>query len=255
MGNKKRHEANVSLRLGAVGLGRKRQNPDRPELWTQIFKARKNGFEYLGQLTVRSAPPALDVEVFNPNYFSDFCIPKVQVVGSLKTKLLGIIARNGDLPSTFQAAVRALLNKNIPGAEPAPSSHEKVSGGLINLDEIYRRLNDEYFGGGVQARVMWGRDSKTPNRSGFRFGSYEEAEKLIRVHPRLRQDFVPVSVVELTVYHEMCHQWVPSIRKNGAWRPHHAGFREKEKEYCYYQEARQWEKLHWKKLLQPVRKK
>jgi hypothetical protein len=255
MGKGQQHEAKVSLGLGAISLGRGRQNADHPELWNQIFTVRKNGIEYLGQLTVRSVSPAIDVEVFNSNYFADFCLPKNQIVDLLQTKILGLIVRNGDSQAIFKTAVRTLLKKNIPRAEPAFSSYGEMSDGLIDLDEIYRRLNDQYFGGGVQARVMWGRDSRTRNRSGFRFGSYEEDKKLIRVHPRLRQDFVPVSVVELTVYHEMCHQWVPSIRKNGAWRPHHPGFREKEKEYCHYQEARQWEKQHWKKLLQPVRKK
>ena len=174
MGKGQRHEAKVSLGLGAVYLGRGRQNADHPELWNQIFTVRKNGFEYLGQLTVRSVSPAIDVEVFNSNYFADFCLPKKQIVDSLQTKILGLIARNGDSQATFKTAVRALLKKNIPRAEPAFSSYGEMSNGLIDLDEIYRRLNDQYFGGGVQARVMWGRDSRTRNRSGFRFGSYED---------------------------------------------------------------------------------
>ena len=57
----------------------------------------------------------------------------------------------------------------------------------------------------------------------------DEFKKVIRVHPRLKQDFVPVHVLELTIYHEMCHQFAPSYKKNGSWQSHHPEFKKKEK--------------------------
>ncbi|MCH8157848.1 MAG: hypothetical protein IID18_08905, partial [Nitrospinae bacterium] len=77
----------------------------------------------------------------------------------------------------------------------------------------------------------------------------------IRIHPRLQQDFVPRSVLELTLYHEMCHQWAPVKRKKGMWRAHHPEFKKKEREYRLYDEAHAWEKENWKKLLGPAGKK
>ena len=53
----------------------------------------------------------------------------------------------------------------------------------------------------------------------------------------------------------MCHQWAPSVKRNGVWRDHHADFKAKEKEYRFYQEARRWEKLNWKKFLTPIPEK
>ena len=50
---------------------------------------------------------------------------------------------------------------------------------------MFERLNREYFNGKIQATVKWGRDVKTQNKRGFRYGSYDENKKLIRIHPRL----------------------------------------------------------------------
>jgi len=93
------------------------------------------------------------------------------------------------------------------------------------------------------------------NLTSFRFGSYDPEKKLIRIHPRLQQYFVPLSVLELTVYHEMCHQWAPMKRKKGMWVAHHPQFKRKEREYCFYDEALSWEKKNWKKLMGPTSKK
>ena len=57
------------------------------------------------------------------------------------------------------------------------------------------------------------------------------------------------------MYHEMCHQWAPMKRKKGMWVAHHPQFKEKEREYCFYEEARTWEKKNWKKLMRPVSEK
>ena len=112
-------------------------------------------------------------------------------------------------------------------------------------------LNQEYFSNQVQAKIMWGRDVKSRNKSGFRYGSYDEGKKIIRIHPRLKQDFVPLCVLELTVYHEMCHQFAPSFKKNGTWQSHHPEFKKKEREYKDFKEARKWEKHNWHRLLLP----
>ena len=100
--------------------------------------------------------------------------------------------------------------------------------------------------------IRWGRDVKTQNKSGFRYGSYDENKKLIRLHPRLKQSLVPIYVLEFTLYHEMCHQFAPSYKRNGSWQSHHPEFKKKEKEYKNFKDARNWEKNNWHKLLLPA---
>lgn len=252
MNNEKTQEANPPLRLGTLSLSRGSPVSGQPHLWTLIFKSRKSGFDYLGQVTLCSRLPELRLEIFNDNYYSHFAKSPDEVRASLEKKLLALLAGESAVPEPWQQAAQSLGRGGAQAlAEVPPATGE----GVLDLEEIYARLNEEYFGNRVSARVMWGRDSGTRNRSGFRFGSYDGEKKLIRVHPRLKQDFVPRVVVELTVYHEMCHQWVPAIRKNGAWRPHHPGFKQKEREYRHFEAARRWEKQHWRKLLTPVAKK
>ena len=103
--------------------------------------------------------------------------------------------------------------------------------------------------------MKWGKNVNKKNLTSFKFGSYDPEKKLIRIHPRLQQDFVPRPVLELTMYHEMCHQWAPMKRKKGMWVAHHPQFKQKEREYRFYEEARTWEKKNWKKLMRPVSKK
>jgi len=245
--NKQQQVAQPALRIGTLSLAPGSAVPGDPGLWTLVFKSRKGGFDFLGQATLCHRMREMRLEVFNDNYYAHFSHSRREVRAALEKKLLALLANGAALPEPWGEAVKA-LRRGPPPAVALPQGGE----GEIDLDEIFRRLNEEYFAGGVVARVIWGRDAGNHNKSGFRFGSYDDGKKLIRVHPRLKQGFVPREVVELTVYHEMCHQWVPAIRKNGAWRSHHAGFRKKEKEYRHYQAARDWEKKHWRKLLKPV---
>ena len=125
---------------------------------------------------------------------------------------------------------------------------ERVAGAA---DLAFERFNDEYFSNQIQAKIRWGRNIKSRNKSGFRYGSYDEQKKVIRIHPRLKQNFVPICVLELTIYHEMCHQYAPSYKRNGTWQSHHPEFKKKEREYKNFKEARKWEKHNWHRLLLP----
>lgn len=205
----------------------------------------------MGQIRFQGDGRAPKLEMFNESYFLQFDAARGRVLNALADKIFAEMAENENVADEFRRVVASFLQNRSRPAAILPASLEDKEG--IDLDRIFDRLNREYFGGRIEARMLWGRDSKSRNRREVRFGSYDASAKLIRVHPRLNQDFVPLSVIELTVYHEMCHQWKPPIRKGGMWWQHHSEFKKKEKEYRYYREARQWEKKHWKKLLQPVK--
>jgi hypothetical protein len=49
----------------------------------------------------------------------------------------------------------------------------------------------------------------------------------------------------------MCHQFVPSYKRNGTWQSHHPEFKKKEREYKNFKDARNWEKHNWHRLLLP----
>jgi len=238
----------------SFGEGREKSGPMR--IFTLMFKCRKKSFDYMGQVRVDREKPGFQVEIFNDNYFSHFEEEKREVLNSLEILILRRLAGNGTLPSGYRPLIQSLLEEKM---RPAFSAvHEQGRGKYGNgfdLQKIFDRLNGEYFKGGIEAGIGWGRDSNKPNRSSIRLGSYDISSKVIRIHPRLNQDFVPYSVVELTVHHEMCHQWSPPRREKGMRRDHHPEFKKKEKEYRFYGEARRWEKQNWKKLLKPVGKR
>ncbi len=237
-----------TLNLGTLSLGKCRMDAGEPATLTRMFTLKKNGMDYVGQVRVRPGDPVVRIEVFNKNYFDEFDQPESVVLDNLGGKVLGRLLKDKELLE----AVKILIREHIEEQESGGKEEEVVKTGTErDLDKIFERLNQEYFSNQVEAKVMWGRDVKSRNKSGFRYGSYDEREKLIRIHPRLKQGFVPLCVLELTVYHEMCHQFSPPYKKNGVWQSHHPEFKKKEREYKDFKAARNWEKHNWHRLLLP----
>ena len=237
-----------TLNFGTLSLGKCRLDAGDSAALSRMFTLKKNGMDYVGQVRVRPGSPAVQIEVFNESYFEEFDQSEAAVLSNLTTKVLGRLLKDKKLPE----AVKTPILEYIEDQEPV--SEEEIVPIAVDerdLDKIYERLNQEYFDDKVQAKIIWGRDVKSRNKSGFRYGSYDEGKKLIRIHPRLKQDFVPQCVLELTVYHEMCHQFVPSYKKNGTWQSHHPEFKRKEREFKGFKDARNWEKHNWHRLLLP----
>ena len=237
-----------TLNFGTISLGKCRLDAGVPAALSRMFTLKKNGMDYVGQVRVRLVSPAVRIEVFNKSYFEEFDQSEAAVLSNLTVKVLGRLLKDKELPE----AVKTQILEYIEDQEPV--SEEEIVPIAVDerdLHKIFERLNQEYFDDKVQAKIMWGRDVKSRNKSGFRYGSYDEGKKLIRIHPRLKQDFVPQCVLELTIYHEMCHQFVPSYKKNGTWQSHHPEFKRKEREFKHFKDARNWEKHNWHRLLLP----
>ena len=239
-----------SLSLGTLSLGTSRKESQ--DNLVRMFTLKKNGMEYVGQLRISPEDPIVKIEVFNKNYFEDFEQPQSTVLENLTRKVLDKVKKESEVSDSIKAFIKGFNELQEFESNQTKISEQTLEEGDRDINAIFDRLNDEYFYGKIKATVKWGRDVKTKNKTGFRYGSYDENKKLIRVHPRLKQDFVPVHVLELTIYHEMCHQFAPSYKKNGSWQSHHPEFKKKEKEYKNFKEARNWEKNNWHKLLLPA---
>ncbi len=240
-----------TLNTGTVALGIGEEDFEK-DVFKLLLTCRKGGFDFLGQLRLDSRLNRVDVEMFNEGYFDYFEETKETVMVHLAAKSLSGLGRHSIVPEKFRELGKEhLLNlkkttRTLTRKEPEVEEEE------TGLQGLFDRLNKEYFGGKLDARIEWGREVKTPNRRSFRFGSYDSAKNLIRIHPRLDQDFVPSYVLESTVYHEMCHQACPPVKRNGQWMTHHSDFKKKEREYRHFREATKWEKTHWAKLLTPT---
>ena len=242
------------VRIGTVVFGPDRETRENLKTYSRLFKCRKNGFDFMGQIKIDFQDLKLDMEVFNQSYFECFDVCKEEVGLTLEKKLLSKLLSGRGLSEKFKETVQNFVDRG--GVKNSSNLEPKISiNGKIDLQEMFNRLNTDYFEGKINADIEWGKKVNKKNLTSFRFGSYDPEKKLIRIHPRLQQDFVPRSVLELTMYHEMCHQWAPMKRKKGMWVAHHPQFKEKEKKYCFYEEARAWEKANWKKLMRPVSEK
>lgn len=136
-----------------------------------------------------------------------------------------------------------------PRALSQRSSVLQPQGRYFDLAAIYADLNQLYFINRVQACITWSRRPPRRKRRSIRFGSYQERERLIRIHCLLDQAFVPRYVVENVVFHEMLHQLIPRQYINGRWSIHPPEFRRQERRFRYYQQAEQWQRQHLGRLL------
>jgi hypothetical protein len=120
-----------------------------------------------------------------------------------------------------------------------------------DLLELFEKTNARYFDGGVNAVITWGKHgtSKARERKTIKLGSYCAPDRMIRVHPALDQKWVPRYFVAYIVYHEMLHHVIPGSRGLGRVNLHPPEFKERERQFRFFQRALDWEKKHVARLL------
>jgi len=122
-----------------------------------------------------------------------------------------------------------------------------------DLLELFNGINERYFGGSINALITWGkRPTRKPKGAAQRtikLGSYSAVDRLIRIHPALDQKWVPRYFVAYIVYHEMLHHVIPGSRGLGRVNLHPPEFKEREKQFRYFERALQWERRRVARLL------
>jgi hypothetical protein len=156
--------------------------------------------------------------------------------------------------ATASRTIRAYIRQQQPllAGLPPPLQCPRLlqpQGHYFDLEAIYNELNQHYFINRVQAHITWSRRPPQRKRRSIRFGSYQERDRLIRIHCLLDQSFVPRYVVENVVFHEMLHQLIPRQYLNGRWSVHPPEFRRQERRFLYHQQAEQWQRQHLGRLL------
>lgn len=131
-----------------------------------------------------------------------------------------------------------------PGSRPLQRqlgfAHE---GQFFDLREIFDRLNEVYFNHALRRyTITWGRRRAEAPREYFVFGTIQEEDRIIRIHPLLDQSFVPLWFMEYVIFHEMLHAVVPDIPlASGRRKVHTEEFLRREKRFPHYRKARRWE--------------
>jgi len=128
-----------------------------------------------------------------------------------------------------------------------------TNGKRHDLLEILADVNERYFDGQANALITWGhggrRGRREDPRRTIKLGSYNQVDRLIRVHPSLDRGWVPRYFVAYIVYHELLHHVMPASRGSGRRMLHPPEFLAREKEFRHYERAIAWEKGHISRLL------
>ncbi|MDA8100597.1 MAG: hypothetical protein M0042_13350 [Nitrospiraceae bacterium] len=147
--------------------------------------------------------------------------------------------RKGAMPR-FREFLR--LHRESLAAKPARKRSLRAKGRHHDLQDLYDRINSEYFGNSITAGITWG--SRSP-RSAVRkrtVGSYSERSKVIRINPVLDRKTVPRFYVGFIVYHEMLHAALGTPMQGKRRIVHSREFRERERLFQDYDRAMAWER-------------
>ncbi len=129
---------------------------------------------------------------------------------------------------------------------------EESQGRFFNLRAIFDKMNARYFRNRIKDyRIVWGRRRKIRPRETMIFGTIQEQDRMIRIHPLLDRGFVPRWFVEYVVYHEMLHSVVADLYdEQGRRIVHHDKFFEKERRFHWFRRAKAWEQDNLARFLQ-----
>lgn len=145
---------------------------------------------------------------------------------------------------------RLVSHPKLPMQRQLSFAHE---GRYFDLREIFAKINARYFRKALRGyTITWGRKRKERPREYFIFGSIQEEDKIIRIHPLLDARFVPRWFLEYVIYHEMLHSVVPDEydAKRRRRIVHTEAFRTREQRYPWYRRARKWEEANLARFLQ-----
>lgn len=136
--------------------------------------------------------------------------------------------------------------------QPRITSHAPVrtKGRFFDIQAIFDDLNKRYFDQKVRCTITWGRlvNSGKPRRT-IKVGSYILEHNLIRIHPGLDQEWIPLFYIQWVIFHEMLHVVHPINTVNGRRRFHTNAFARDEQRFEDYDRAIIWEKRNVAALL------
>jgi len=113
---------------------------------------------------------------------------------------------------------------------------ENPQGNFYNLNELFDKINHEYFAANlVKPRLAWSQ-IKTYRK----FGHYEPAKDRVVISTTLDSVNVPKFVAEFVLYHELLHKHHGTKWVNGRRMVHTPEFRVDERKFKLYKQADGW---------------
>lgn len=143
--------------------------------------------------------------------------------------------------------LRAAEIKRTKGRKVVTTSKGKV----YDLDEIFDKLNRDYFRQSIEKPVLTWSARKT-----YRIlGHHDATHDHITISTSLDSLEVPRYVVEYVVFHEMLHIFHPTKHVNGRRYNHTPAFKRDEQKFAYYHEAERWIERNVRKLKKEAKRR
>jgi hypothetical protein len=109
-------------------------------------------------------------------------------------------------------------------------------GRYLDLDELFDRLNEQYFGGSLdKPRLSW-----SARKSHYVLGRYDLTHHTIFISRVFDLPDVPSYVVEYVMFHEMLHLKHQSRVHDSRLMVHTPEFKAEERSFHHYDEAKRW---------------
>lgn len=109
----------------------------------------------------------------------------------------------------------------------------KKAAPAFNLDEIFARVSQTYFGGKIaKPKLAW-----SARGAKYTMGKYNYTTDTLTINRRLNRPDTPEYVLEFLMYHELLHKALGYSVVNDRRRVHTPQFRKLEKKFARYREA------------------
>ena len=141
-------------RLGNIIFSPSREIRENVQAYSRVFICRKGGFDFIGQIKIDLQEIAVNIELFNTNYFDYFDAPLKNVTLTLENTLLTKLLSKNNLPKKLTETIASFL-KNKEEEDKNSSTLECINDCKINLKEIFDKLNSEYFQFKIKANIEW----------------------------------------------------------------------------------------------------
>ncbi|MDZ8054459.1 MAG: M48 family peptidase [Aulosira sp. ZfuVER01] len=113
---------------------------------------------------------------------------------------------------------------------------ENPQGQFYNLDDLFDKLNQEYFAANLaKPRLAWSKINTYR-----KFGHYEPARDRVVMSLTLDNAKIPEFVSEFVLFHELLHKYHGTKWVNGRRMVHTPEFRADESRFKFYAEAQRW---------------
>lgn len=153
--------------------------------------------------------------------------------------LAGALAkRQRTLPMPIKTYIQDQIQKLDYSSRIRRCEHQ---GNVYNLKDMLEELNSHYFSGELNLNITWFESQQSPNQQQINLGLYHDSLRLIKINRLMDSLDFPDYVVKFVIYHEMLHHVCPAyVNKKGIQSIHNPAFKQREKQFKDYLQAKHW---------------